>query len=156
MQFARHAIARCLKIETLVFACLACAPGFAAQTACSPHAEESAAHLKTWMQLQDHFHKYGRGRCDKGALSEAYSERVAAMLTGNWKGISTLAFLTKSDPEFRQFVLRHIDATWNQGDAGVVAADARKSCPKSAKRLCHDIAKSADALQEEQASNGYR
>ncbi len=118
----------------------------AAERACSPNAEESAARIKGWMQLQDHFHRFGLGACDTGELADAYSNRVDRFLTMQWKDLSTLAFLVKSDPEFLQFVLRHVDAKWEEGNAVKVAANARKKCPKSATRLCAEIVKAIDTM----------
>lgn len=126
--------------------CAAAISTMAADRTCSPDAEQSALRIKGWIQLQDHFHKFGLGACDDGDLADAYSGRVDKLLTKQWKDVSTLAFLVKSDPEFLQFVLRHVDAKWEEGDAAKVAASARKKCPKSATRLCAEIVKAIDTM----------
>ncbi|MEO8004951.1 MAG: hypothetical protein ABI771_08600 [Betaproteobacteria bacterium] len=148
MRSTRTIIAAWIRTGAVAFACAAAINAMAADLACSPNAEETAGRIKNWMHLQDHFHKYGLGACDDGGLSEAYSERVDKLLTRNWKDISTLAFLVKSDPEFLQFVLRHVDQKWAQGDAAKVAANARKKCPKSASKVCAEIVTTIDALIE--------
>jgi hypothetical protein len=139
-------IVRFLKSAAIALACLAAVNVMAAERVCSPDAEKSLARVQTWMGLQDHFHRYGLGACDDGALSEAYSDRVDTLLKKKWKDVSTLAFLVKSDPEFLQFVLRHVDVTWEEGDAEKIAANARKQCPKSATALCAKIINAIDTM----------
>ena len=89
-----------LKSGAIAVACLAVVDAPAAEPACSPDAEQSVGRIQGWIQLQDHFHRYGLGRCDDGELSAAYSDRVDILLTKKWKDVSTLTFLVKSDPEF--------------------------------------------------------
>ncbi len=135
-----------LRAGAAAFLCAAAINAMAAERACTPDAEASAVRIKGWIQLQDHFHKYGLGACDDGDLADAYSDRVGKLLTRQWKDVSTLAFLVKSDPEFMQFVLRHVDARWEEGDAEKVASSARKQCPKSATVLCARIIKAIDTM----------
>lgn len=135
-----------MKAGAAVLICAAAVNATAAERACSPNAEESAARIKGWIQLQDHFHRFGLGACDAGDLADAYSDRVDKLLAKQWKDVSTLAFLVKSDPEFLQFVLHHVDAKWEEGNAGKVVANARKKCPKSATRLCAEIVKAIDTM----------
>jgi hypothetical protein len=142
----RAIVAGSLRAAAVAVVCAAAINAAAADRACAPDAEESAVRIKGWIQLQDHFHKYGLGACDDGELAEAYSERVDKLLTRQWKDISTLAFLVKSDPEFMQFVLRHVDARWEEGDAERIASAARKHCPKSATALCAKIIKAIDTM----------
>ena len=146
MRCVRSIVAGWLIAGAAAFVCAAAIDATAAGRACSPGADESAARIKGWMQLQDHFHKYGLGVCDVDELADAYSERVDKLLTKQWKDISTLTFLVKSDPEFLQFVLRHIDVKWEEADILTVAANARKKCPKSANRLCAEITKAIDTM----------
>lgn len=146
MRRIRFIVAGSLRAAALAFVCAATVSATAANRACSPGAEESAARIKGWIQLQDHFHRHGLGACDDGDLADTYSERVDKLLTRQWKDVSTLAFLVKSDPEFLQFVLRHVDAKWEEGDIGKVASSARKHCPKSATALCAKIMKALDTM----------
>ena len=146
MRRARSIVEGWLKAGAAALVCTAAINAMAANRACSPDADESALRIKGWMQLQDHFHQHGLGACDDGDLADAYSDRVDKLLTKQWKDISTLAFLVKSDPEFMQFVLRHVDAKWEEGDIGKVASSARKHCPKSATALCAKIMKALDTM----------
>ena len=139
-------IAGWVRAGATALVCMAAVNAMAAAPVCSPDAEESVGRIKSWMTLQDHFHKHGLGACDDGDLSRAYSERVDEFLTKKWKDVSTLAFLVKSDPEFLQFVLRHVDASWADGDAEKVASNARRKCPKSATALCAKIGKAIDTM----------
>lgn len=146
MRNFRSIVAGWLKAGAAAFVCAAAINAVAAERVCPPHAEQSVVRIKGWIQLQDHFHKYGLGACDAGDLSAAYSDRVGKLLSKQWKDASTLAFLVKSDPEFLQFVLRHVDATWEEGSVEKVASNARKQCPKSTTALCAKIAKAIDTM----------
>lgn len=122
--------------------------GWAArEISCPPGGLDTVEGIKSWSQLQQHYHRFGRGRCDDGALAEGYSDVVEKLLL-KWSGVAKLPFLVKSDPEFRAFILHHIDELWQQGNPEIAAAHARKKCPKSAVKLCRDIVKAVDALHE--------
>ncbi len=102
----------------------------------------------TWNDLYRLFTKYASG-CDDGAYAEGYSEFVAQSLAKYWSRFDELASLTKRNPNFKYFVIRHIDATDDEKDIKMLLINAREHCPSAQSTLCKEIEKAAlSALKE--------
>ena len=97
---------------------------------------------KTWNDLYRLFTTYAAG-CDDGAYAEGYSDFVAQSLAKHWSRLDELASLTKRDPNFKDFLLRHIDATGDEKDIKMLLNNARKHCPSTQSTLCKEIEKAA-------------
>ena len=85
--------------------------------------------------------------CDEGGIAEAYSDSVGRLLARDWKHLDAFVRLT-SDPDFEEFVIRHIDETMSEDEAALVINNARLHCPPGAKRLCRSIADYYPPLQK--------
>jgi hypothetical protein len=138
---------RTLALFALVL--LACGLGFAQKTPCM-QAFDEADTIRTWDGL---YRSYGLYRsCDDGAVGEGYSESVARILADHWGTLPRLADLGKKDGRFRQFVLRHVDASLDMKDIEEIKTRARTQCPRRLGTLCHELANEADAALKEAAS----
>jgi hypothetical protein len=97
--------------------------------------------LKDWDHLHHWYQKFQQ--CDDGALAEGYSDAVAKLLADDWNHFTRLLSLTRSDKQFQQFVLKHIDETISAADARKIASNANSKCPTGGEVLCRLVARSA-------------
>jgi hypothetical protein len=111
-------------------------------------AEQEADTLKTWQQIYNSFKRYSA--CDDGAIWEGYSDSVVKVLANKWSELPHLSILIARDQDFRDFVLRHIDATTDEKDLENVATNASKRCPRDDAKLCEDILRKAAAARSKQ------
>ena len=123
--------------------------GFAQQTvrrACTNeeevHGDAEIDALKDWDHLYRWYQKFQQ--CDDGSLAEGYSDAVAKLLADDWNHFGRVLSLTKTDKGFQQFVLKHIDATIDDGDARKLLSNAKFKCPAGGKALCRLIVRSAN------------
>ena len=134
---------RCIALRIILAAGMALGfpiAGYAQSEACPPASdtETDASSLKTWQAV---FHSYNRyWRCDDGAIAEEYSDSVASLLAEHWDQFAELLTLTKKNPKFQAFVLRHVDARWLTA-IHCHKADVRSRCPSDARHLCRPINK---------------
>ena len=101
-------------------------------------AEDGIGHLKTWTDLHSAFKQFQV--CDDGAIAEGWSDFTVRMLAKNWGQLTELQRLVARDGQFRQFVIRHIDATAAADDLRAASSNSRERCPRSIARLCAEIA----------------
>ena len=95
-------------------------------------------------------HQKAFGSCDDGALAEGYSDAVVTLLAHRWDQFDAFVGLSSRSPTFRQWAIRHIDATASTDDlTKVVGNAARCTGSAKAKDLCREIARAArDAMKE--------
>jgi hypothetical protein len=95
-------------------------------------------------------HQKAFGSCDDGALAEGYSDAVVTLLAHRWDEFGVLVGLSSRNPDFRQWVVRHIDATASPDDLTKVLGNAAKcNSGSKAKYLCRQIGTAArDALKD--------
>jgi hypothetical protein len=112
-----------------------------AQKPCSRAEERQALgeyeKLKTWADIFRSFERYSH--CDDGAIAEGYSDKIVHLLAKDWKSFPELNRLTKKDPVFRSFIIRHIDETADTDDLRSAQQNARRQCPVESKTLCRAI-----------------
>jgi len=114
----------------------------------SQAAEAVAATASTWEQLHQQFKLYGH--CDDGAVAEGFSEVVSLLLVERWGYVHGLDVLSAADPDFRKFVIHHIDETVPSDRLIQIRKNSATQCPDRLKTLCHDIEVAAmDALNEQ-------
>ncbi|MEW6714872.1 MAG: hypothetical protein AB1306_07260 [Nitrospirota bacterium] len=107
---------------------------------------------KTWKNLYRLFKTYQV--CDDGAYGEGYSDFVAQSLSKYWDRFDELTSLTKHDPSFQNFVLKHIDATDDPDDLKLLLNNVRKRCPSTDVSFCKEIEQAAlSALESIGATN---
>ena len=100
-------------------------------------AQREADQLRDWNSVYRSFKRFAQ--CDQGSIGEQYSDSVSRLLVHDWKHLDALLRLTASDPNFEQFVIRHIDETMSEDEAALIINNARLHCPAEAKRLCRSI-----------------
>ena len=113
----------------------------------SKAAEEVAPLVNTWPALQRAFKQYGH--CDDGGIGEGFSESVARLLTNSDPKLHELLKLSKTDPGFRAFVLRHVDATLLPEQLNAIERQVARNCPSGGELLCRDISSSARKAKSE-------
>ena len=109
-------------------------------------AETGVGRLKTWADLYSAFQQFQA--CDDGEIAEGWDDFVARMLGQNWTKLVELQKLAAGDSKFRAFVIRHISNTADGHDLDRTLVNARDHCPKSARRLCANIATAVKKLSE--------
>ncbi|EIM01923.1 hypothetical protein UUA_03613 [Rhodanobacter thiooxydans LCS2] len=101
-----------------------------------------------WRILHALFAKFGC--CDKGGyLSEGFSEAVARLLVDHWNKLDQFVLISEKDPDFKAFVLRHIDATNSMADLQRIMELSREQCPRKGLESCRQIFSSASAARLE-------
>ena len=135
-------------------ASIACAQQHPCTDAEARTAEAQADTLRNWDSLYRSYKLYRQ--CDDGAIGEGCSESVVRILADHWSTLSRLVTLSRRDPRFRQFVLRHVDATTNPDDLKKISINASTQCPLRLSALCADLAKQADAAIKEGESDGIK
>lgn len=113
-------------------------------------ASDKADTLRSWDALHSSYKEFRN--CDDGAIAEGYSESVARILADHWSTLRRFAQLAHTDPPFRAFVIRHIDATLNMDDVEKIKKAALTKCPTGLQTACSDIAKQTDFALKDAAS----
>ncbi len=110
-------------------------------------AEEGADRVRNWAELYQAYRRFGH--CDSGAIAEGYSDRVVEMLAHKWKTLPQLNALVSVNPEFGEFIIRHIDLTAIWASAQKAELNAKSRCPKQAATLCARIASRVEELRRD-------
>ena len=121
------------------------ATAYAKQGPCSAEqgrlAKGEALTLQAWDSLNNSYAE--NNNCDDGPIAAAYSQAVKRLLIDRWETLPQLDQLAKSNPDFRAFVLKHVDKTLSAGDIKTIAENARTRCPQGLDGLCDDLKKQA-------------
>lgn len=111
-------------------------------------AEAIAATASTWEQLYWQFARYRH--CDDGAVAEGFSEAVSLLLSERWGDVTGLDAMSAIDPDFRNFVIHHVDGTVPSERLDRIRKNSKTQCQDRLKTLCHDIEVAAmEALNEQ-------
>lgn len=137
MRLARLAIAAVIA--------LGAAPAFAQQAKTCTKADEAAAakavdRVVTWPQLQKTWEDYRH--CDSGAIDEAFTDAVLRMLV-EWKNPEVLADAMSKEPDYGEFVVRHLKSPAAKDDRESVYSRAKASCPAKLNAFCDRIAEAS-------------
>jgi hypothetical protein len=103
---------------------------------------DEADTFRSWEALYRSYKKFGH--CDDGAIGEGYSESVARILADHWSSLPRLAQLAGKDAAFREFAIRHLDATLNTDDLERIKKSATSRCRHDLQKTCSEIATQAD------------
>lgn len=85
-----------------------------------------------------HFQKYGLS-CDDGGLAEYYSGFAINILGDSRQCFQKALGFMRKDPQFRAFVIRHIDETSSREEHQRVRKNAHQACPPQDKKICLEI-----------------
>jgi hypothetical protein len=117
-----------------------------AEERCNDTADRLLFKAKSWADLRRWSTSYAD--CDDGGLAEGVSDDVAIYLARKWRDLPKLEHEIKREPRFREFVLRHIDATAHTDDLEAVKENATQRCPARSSALCAAIASAAQNALE--------
>lgn len=96
----------------------------------------------SWKQLYRQFRTFSN--CDDGAVAEGFSESNTLLLADHWGTIQQLEPMIVSDPAFRAFIVRHVDATVPAERLRRIAAKCGHTMPGTLKNFCREIQAAAD------------
>jgi len=108
---------------------------------CSDKADEATSTLKSWSDLRIWYKNYHD--CDDGYVAEGISDFVVASLAKKWQSLSFLEAEITKNRAFKDFVLKHIDATTDDNDLRTITRNAKKECPENLRSLCAEIERKA-------------
>jgi hypothetical protein len=136
-----------LGMTIFLFVCFFALPAgvYSEESTCSPsqaqHADAAIDQLHSWEALYKWYGTYRQ--CDDGGIAQGISEVVARNLVDRWETLPRLAQLGKQSPEFRHFVLKHVDETLDNKDLKIIRTSAATKCPSGLRALCDNLIKQA-------------
>jgi len=136
---------------SLLFCLIPGTPAARAENRCDAADRELFSKVPSWSELREWHAKYPD--CDDGALSEGVSDDVVISLAKKWQDLPKLESQIKRHPDFKDFVLGHIDATTDWDDLQAVLDNATQRCPKRSSALCASIAEAARKARDEAKQN---
>jgi hypothetical protein len=99
--------------------------------------------LRNWDALYNSYKEFKD--CDDGAIGEGYGESVARILADYWNTLPRFTQLAAKHGAFREFLIKHLDATLNMDDVVKIKHEAQTQCPFGLQKTCNDRVKQADA-----------
>lgn len=111
---------------------------------CATDAVRAIPKVNSPVTLHDSFLAF-RG-CDDGAVSELFTEAVTHLLALQWDSVSQMQSLTATDFEFKEFVLRHIDAKTPVETLRRIAFNAQHYCPDRSQSFCAELRQAAEGV----------
>ncbi len=105
--------------------------------------------LTTWSSIRDHQKKFFPPCPDDGAVAQAHSELVVRTLAQRWTEIAELGAIVDGDPEFKQFVLRHVNSRSSRSDLQTVLTYSTIRCPGRRVALCGELRAAVSKALEE-------
>jgi hypothetical protein len=104
------------------------------------NAQRSIDKVVSWSQLRKAWSDFRH--CDTGDVADQFTDALLRMVV-EWKNVDELAAATDKDPEYKAFVISHLQSPAAKDDQPTVYARAKKECPKNLDAFCADIASAA-------------
>jgi hypothetical protein len=137
-------VKRGLRLALAGCALLASVTATAAERPCTKADAAAAAkaidHIDNWAQLRKAWQDYGR--CDSGALAEAYTDALMRLMV-DWKDVPALAQQVQQDRAFHDFIFAHLASEAAKPDLESVYSRAKASCPSGLSAFCTELAAAA-------------
>lgn len=136
-------------VRIAVLVCAFAAAGAQAQgKSCGPDASKAAEDalykVVSWDSMykawQEHRH------CDVGLTEDVFNDALMRLAV-NWQNVDRFAQRYQGDPDFKQFVKKHLAALGSKEDAKAVYSRAKSNCPPKLEAFCADLAEAAKAAQ---------
>ena len=93
-----------------------------------------AAKLSQWKDVFETYRRYSH--CDDGAIAEGFTDSIARLLASKWESLPEMAAIADKNPDFKAFVLRHVDASADPRDLQRIAEFAKSKCLPQYRALC--------------------
>lgn len=103
-------------------------------------AEKAIDRVVTWGQLEKVYQDYRQ--CDSGAVADLYTDALMRLLV-EWKKPEMLALAVDKDPQYKAFVVSHIQSPAAKDDRESIYSRATGDCPGNLSAFCKDIAEAA-------------
>jgi hypothetical protein len=103
----------------------------------SKRAFDAVDKLHSWGAVLNFYKMYLP--CDDGGIAEGVSDAITKLLANDWAGFWRLSPTLRAEPQFQQFVFRHIDATVPVETLRGIGRNARSRCPQKFALLCKKI-----------------
>ena len=138
----RNALAVCL----LAVAAFANAADKPCTKADASNAEKAIDRVVTWPQLYKAWQDWHQ--CDNEAsVSDVYTDAVLRLGVA-WKNVDGLATPMKSDPQYREFIYKHLKSDAAKDDRDAIYARAKKDCPSNLDAFCTEMGDTVKAALE--------
>ena len=97
----------------------------------------SVQRVRTWQEFYTCYRQFKI--CDSGKLAEEYSYALSRLLAHHWSDVDSLLKLAKSDPDFKGFVLQHLNENIPEEEAQLIVRNCRQYAQKGADWLCQAV-----------------
>jgi hypothetical protein len=104
---------------------------------CYDKADTALTNLRTWNDLRLWYESYSG--CDDGYFAEGISQFVIRSLAKQWNTLTFLQREIKRNTKFKDFVLKHVDATGDDNDLMIIVTNCKDKCPAKLRLLCKEI-----------------
>ena len=131
---------------TIAFvACIAALGAIGADKPCTKAeaaaAEKAIDKVNNWEQLKRAYDDYHH--CDsQPSVADIYTDAILR-LTVDWKRVQVFAD-TMKDPQYREFVYKHIKSPAAKDDRESVYSRAKSSCPRGLDDFCSGLAEASN------------
>lgn len=109
---------------------------------------DSVDALTGWASIRNHQQRYFPPCVDDGAYAQAHSELVARTLAARWNELPELHALIIEAPDFRAFVLRHVNVRSARADLQLVLSYTTFRCARRYGDFCREIREAAAGALE--------
>ena len=103
-------------------------------------AEKAVERVVMWDQMHKAWKDYGH--CDTGNVADLYTDALMRLLV-DWKKPEALADSWGKDPQYKAFVVRHIQSPAAKDDIESVYSRAKASCPPNLASFCNELAEAS-------------
>jgi hypothetical protein len=99
-------------------------------------------YLTSWENVALFFKEFQH--CYDGGVAASAQDKIHLLWAERWRELPKMIALTRSDPEFKAFLLRVLASeAFSQDTFAKVVRNASRQCPRTAKEFCQAVKKAA-------------
>jgi hypothetical protein len=121
-------------------------PAQAADKACTrpdiANAQRAIDKIVSWSQLRKAWGDYKQ--CDTGDIGDQFTDALLRMVV-EWKNVDELASAAEKDPDYKAFIMAHLQSPAAKDDQPTVYSRAKRDCPKKLDAFCAEVADAVKA-----------